>query len=91
VQFLDEDRFKLLLPALVAQLGACPPQEALLALATEEDPSLVPTAGGTSDAAAARWEAQDNAYGRAAVATLVEMAVASGNDALWKPFNHQVP
>ena len=88
VQFVDEDRFRHLLPALVAQLGAFPPQDALLLLAAEEeeDASL-----GSGTDATAGWRAQDSVYGRAAVDALVDMGVSSGSDALWTPFNHQVP
>lgn len=87
VQFVDEDLFRRLLPALVAQLGAFPPPDVLPLLAANEDASLAP-AGGTNGSA--MWRAQDSAYGRAIVTALVELAVSCGSDTLWKPFNDKV-
>lgn len=91
MQFVDEDRFKRLLPALVAQLGAFPLQNALQLLAAEDQDasSDLPTSSGTDSSAG--WRSQDSVYGRAAVDALVDMGVSSGSDALWTPFNHQVP
>lgn len=97
-------RFGRLLPALVAQLGAEPDAAAVLALAAaiEADAAAapeaalpaLPAAAGDEDEAGA-WGAAgagraDHAYGRAAVAAVVQLAVAAGSDDLWKPLNHQV-
>jgi U3 small nucleolar RNA-associated protein 10 len=86
VSFLDEERFKQLLPPLVSQLSAEPPADVLPALNGELDATFMPAA---SSAGAAPGE-QPHVYGQLAVATLVEMAVSSGSDAMWKPLSHQV-
>ncbi len=90
VQFVDEDRFRHILPALVAQLGAFPSEDALLLLAGEEGNASSVAPGSGADATAG-WRAQDSVFGRAAVDALVELGASCGSDALWTPFNHQVP
>lgn len=87
VQFVDEDLFRRLLPALVTQLAAFHPPDVLPLLAANEDASLAPAGGADG---AAMWRAQDSAYGRAVVTALVELAVSCGSDTLWKPFNDEV-
>ena len=102
--FLTPPRFRRLLPALVAQLGAepdlaghprlGPALEADLA-ATAPEPALpalpAPPGGDDRDGGdAADGEQGDHAYGRSAVAAVVQLAVAGGSDDLWKPLNHQV-
>lgn len=101
---LTPPRFQRLLPALVAQLGAEPDMGAhpALAAALEADaaaapepalPSLPAPPGAAEDGvglpAGSGSEQGDHAYGRAAVAAVVQLAVAAGSDDLWKPLNHQ--
>lgn len=78
VGFLDAAKFERVLPSLAAQLNDLPPPEVLARMAAEED-AFQPDRPSHMDA-----------YGAAAVATLVQMAVTAGSDALWKPLNHQV-
>lgn len=101
---LTPPRFQRLLPALVAQLGAEPDlaENPTLAAALEADaaaapepalPSLPAPAGAAEDGvggpAGLGSEQGDHAYGRAAVAAVVQLAVSAGSDDLWKPLNHQ--
>ena len=75
--FMTPELFKRLLPSLVAQLRGGPPAEAQASLAAYAAPGEPDSAG-------------SDVYGETAVATLVELAASTGNDELWKPFNHQV-
>ena len=101
---LTPPRFQRLLPALVAQLGAEPDMAAhpVLAAVLEADaaaapepalPSLPappgPAEEGVGGPEGLVSEQGDSAYGRAAVAAVVQLAVAAGSDDLWKPLNHQ--
>lgn len=100
-RFLDDARFQRLLPPLVAHLGLRPP--AALAAALEADgaadgasaleASLQLGAGaeGVAEGAAGSAAAAGlDAFGRAVVACLAQLAVTAGSDAQWKPLNHQV-
>ena len=66
----------------ISQLAASPPPHVapVLAVLTASDPPLAE--GQELDAG--------DAFGRAAVGTLTQMASAAGNDLLWKPLNHAV-
>lgn len=91
VNFLDEERFKLLMPPLVSQLNAEPPAGLLPALAVELQSSALPVDETPPKAPGAEAALQQqHAYARVAMAALIEMAVASGSDAVWKPLSHQV-
>lgn len=88
-RLVDEDLFRRLLPALVAQLSALPPPEVLPALAADAGAQQ----SGAAEAAAGNSAEEgggDHVYGRAAVDALVELAVCAGTDTLWKPLNYQV-
>ena len=75
--FVTPELFKRLLPPLVSQLKGGPPEEAQSYLAADMAPGE-PAA------------AETDVYGETAVTTLIELAASTGNDELWKPFNHQV-
>ena len=75
--FVTPELFKRLLPPLVSQLKGGPPAEAQSYLAADMAPGE-PAA------------AETDVYGETAVTTLIELAASTGNDELWKPFNHQV-
>lgn len=90
VGFLNVERFTLLLGALVSQLAAEPPafvQPFLLSHHDDVNLKKYATSSTTK-------EMQDNIftivgpYGVAAVASLLAMALAVNNDALWKRLNH---
>ncbi|PRW61623.1 hypothetical protein C2E21_0211 [Chlorella sorokiniana] len=100
-RFLDEARFQRLLPPLVAHLGLRPP--AALAPALEADGAVDGAAaleaslqlgagaeGAAEGAAGSAAAAGLDAFGRAVVACLAQLAVTAGSDAQWKPLNHQV-
>jgi len=76
VSFLDESRFHRLLPLLVSQLAAQPPQTLSPLFAVQQTPA--------ADGPAA------DAFGDAVVSALVQMAITANNDSLWKTLNHQV-
>lgn len=101
-RFLDDARFQRLLPPLVEHLGLRPPPALAPALeadgatdgAADLEASLALGAAvdeqGGGDAAAASPAGQLDAFGRAVVACLAQLAVTAGSDAQWKPLNHQV-
>ena len=90
VSFLDEARFQRLLPPLIAQLGAEPPQQMLNAMADDVSSEVVPSGAANGKDDKAEQHADMDVMGRAAVGALVQMAVTAGSDAQWKPLHHQV-
>lgn len=100
-RFLDDARFQRLLPPLVAHLGLRPPTALAAALeadgaadsasALEASLQLGAGAEGVAEGAAGSAAAAGlDAFGRAVVACLAQLAVTAGSDAQWKPLNHQV-
>jgi U3 small nucleolar RNA-associated protein 10 len=83
VSFLDQDRFQVLLPPLVAQLDAAAPADVLPVLA--EQCAAADLEAGLR--LGARTEL--DALRTAAVACLTQMAITGNSDTLWKPLNHQ--
>ena len=82
--FVTPEVFRRVLPPLVSQLRGGPPGEVQASLAADAAPGEAAAAGGRESAAG-------DAYAQTAVAALIELAASTGNDELWKPFNHQVP
>ena len=100
-RFLDEARFQRLLPPLVQHLGMRPPASLAPTLeadgaadgaaALEASLQLGAGAEGAQEGAAGSAAAAGlDAFGRAVVACLAQLAVTAGSDAQWKPLNHQV-
>ena len=83
VAYVTRELFKRLLPPLVAQLRSGPSDLVQVSLAVDVAPRE-PAADDTEKASVT------DVYGQTAVETLVELAASTGNDELWKPFNHQV-
>lgn len=84
VEFLDQEKFDRLLPVLVAQLDAEPPEAVLPSLELQcsdkaLDASVIPGRHVSLDIA-----------GTAAVACVTQFAVTAGSDVFWKPLNHQL-
>ena len=82
--FVTPEVFRRVLPPLVSQLKGGPSGEVQASLAAD-------VALGEAAAAGGRESAAGNAYAQTAVAALIGLAASTGNDELWKPFNHQVP
>lgn len=83
VGFLDQDKFDRVLSPLVSQLESEPPAAALALMSAHYTDV-------TLDSSVVFSKHFDfDAYGKAAVACLTQLAVTAGNDAYWKPLNHQ--
>lgn len=90
-RLLDEACFERLLPALAAQLPEHPPEgEAAHAVEAEATADAALEASLQSLVAEGGDEAAPgtDAFGRAVVACLSQLAVAAGSDAQWKPLNY---
>lgn len=84
--FVDEPCFQRLLPALVQQLGARAPAAAD---AVSDSGSASATAL-PSPAAAARGAASGQGFANLLSSALVQLALTSGSDVLWKALHRQV-